>query len=63
MGRWGEASEVADLALFLALDAARFINGALIPVDGGETAGALLSHGQRGGSGADGGRDDGQGHP
>ncbi|WP_372784636.1 SDR family NAD(P)-dependent oxidoreductase [Phenylobacterium sp.] len=40
LGRWGEVSDVASLAVFLASDEARFINGALIPVDGGETAGA-----------------------
>ena len=39
-GRWGEASDVAGLALYLASDAARHMNGALIPIDGGETLGA-----------------------
>ncbi len=39
-GRWGEASDVAGLALYLASDAARHLNGALIPIDGGETLGA-----------------------
>jgi NAD(P)-dependent dehydrogenase (short-subunit alcohol dehydrogenase family) len=39
LGRWGEVSDVANLALFLASDASAFINGALIPLDGGETAG------------------------
>lgn len=40
LGRWGEISDVASLAAFLASDVARFLNGALISVDGGETAGA-----------------------
>ncbi len=39
-GRWGEAADVAGLALYLASDAARHVNGALIPIDGGETLGA-----------------------
>lgn len=33
--RIGEPDEVAKTAVFLASDAARFINGAIIPVDGG----------------------------
>ncbi|HEX3917286.1 MAG TPA: SDR family oxidoreductase [Caulobacteraceae bacterium] len=41
MGRWGEVDDVAELALYLASDASAFINGALIPLDGGETLGAL----------------------
>jgi NAD(P)-dependent dehydrogenase (short-subunit alcohol dehydrogenase family) len=39
LGRWGAISDVANLALFLASDESSFINGALIPLDGGETAG------------------------
>lgn len=35
MGRWGEPEDIAGVALFLASDAARFITGATIPVDGG----------------------------
>lgn len=42
LGRWGEIADVADLALFLASDESRFIHGALIPLDGGETLGDLL---------------------
>jgi len=34
-GRYGQAQEVADLALFLAGDESRYIYGAVIPVDGG----------------------------
>ena len=41
MGRWGEIDDVVELALFLASDASAFINGALIPLDGGETLGAV----------------------
>ena len=39
LGRWGEITDVSNLAVFLASDAASFLNGALIPVDGGETTG------------------------
>lgn len=35
LGRFGEAAEVAGVALFLASDAASYITGAEIPVDGG----------------------------
>jgi len=34
MGRWAEASEIADAALFLASDAAAYISGITLPVDG-----------------------------
>lgn len=40
LGRWGEIEDVATLAVFLASDASAFIQGALIPVDGGEVLGA-----------------------
>ncbi len=35
LGRYGESSEVADVALFLASDASRYITGQTIRVDGG----------------------------
>ena len=34
-GRWGRPDEVADPVVFLASDAARFVHGAVLPVDGG----------------------------
>ena len=35
LGRWGTADDVAQLVVFLASPAAAYINGALIPIDGG----------------------------
>lgn len=35
--RFGEAYEVAELALFLASDEAKFLNGVIVPIDGGYT--------------------------
>lgn len=35
--RWGEASDVASLALFLASEESSFIHGNLVAIDGGET--------------------------
>jgi NAD(P)-dependent dehydrogenase (short-subunit alcohol dehydrogenase family) len=35
LGRAGEASEVAEVAAFLVSDAASYVSGAIIPVDGG----------------------------
>lgn len=34
-GRWGEPSEVAEAVAFLASPAASYINGVLLPIDGG----------------------------
>ncbi len=38
MGRMAEAIDVAEAACFLASDAAGYITGVALPVDGGETA-------------------------
>ncbi|MFN5142013.1 MAG: SDR family NAD(P)-dependent oxidoreductase [Burkholderiales bacterium] len=35
MARWGQPEEVADPILFLSSDAARFVTGVVLPVDGG----------------------------
>ena len=35
LGRWGQPSDVAGAAVFLASPAAAFITGAILPVDGG----------------------------
>ena len=35
LGRWGEPADVVGPVLFLASDAARFITGVVLPVDGG----------------------------
>ncbi len=37
LDRFGDASEVADLAIFLASDEAKFMNGSCIAIDGGYT--------------------------
>ena len=36
-GRWADMDEIADTAVFLASDRARYINGSRIVVDGGMT--------------------------
>lgn len=36
LGRFGEKREIAELALYLSSDAAAFITGTVIPVDGGQ---------------------------
>jgi NAD(P)-dependent dehydrogenase (short-subunit alcohol dehydrogenase family) len=38
MGRWGTAQEIAEPAVFLASDAARFVTGQALVVDGGLSA-------------------------
>jgi NAD(P)-dependent dehydrogenase (short-subunit alcohol dehydrogenase family) len=35
LGRWGKPDDLAGPALFLASDAARFVTGVILPVDGG----------------------------
>jgi NAD(P)-dependent dehydrogenase (short-subunit alcohol dehydrogenase family) len=35
MARWGEPDDVASVVLFLLSDAARFVTGVVLPVDGG----------------------------
>lgn len=42
LGRLGEPADIGDVVVFLASDAARYINGANVPVDGGTTQ-ALLA--------------------
>jgi NAD(P)-dependent dehydrogenase (short-subunit alcohol dehydrogenase family) len=39
LGRLGKTEEVADAALFLALDGSSFITGVVLPVDGGNSIG------------------------
>lgn len=34
-GRWGAAEEIADVIVFLSSEAARYVTGACLPVDGG----------------------------
>ena len=34
-GRWGEASDIAGAAVFLASPAAKYVHGTILPVDGG----------------------------
>ncbi|MEO7402184.1 MAG: SDR family oxidoreductase [Burkholderiales bacterium] len=35
MGRWAEPAEIADPILFLCSDAARYVTGSVLAVDGG----------------------------
>jgi 2-deoxy-D-gluconate 3-dehydrogenase len=34
-GRWGTPDDLAGAVVFLASDAARYVHGAILPVDGG----------------------------
>lgn len=47
LGRAGEAWEVGELVAFLASDAARFITGAEIAIDGGWTSGSQATEARR----------------
>ena len=38
IGRWADTAEIADPVLFLASDAARYMTGTVMPVDGGYTS-------------------------
>ncbi len=38
LGRWGTPADVADVIAFLLSDDARYVTGAVIPVDGGYLA-------------------------
>ena len=38
MARWGKADDVAGVVMFLVSDAAKYVTGAIIPVDGGYQA-------------------------
>ena len=38
MARWGNPEELVGPVLFLASDAARFVTGVVLPVDGGYSA-------------------------
>ena len=39
MGHMGQTSDIGDAALFLASDAAKYITGVVLPVDGGNSIG------------------------
>lgn len=44
LGRWGQKSDVAELAVFLCSEAARNITGALVVSDGGQTVSGSAAH-------------------
>jgi NAD(P)-dependent dehydrogenase (short-subunit alcohol dehydrogenase family) len=39
MGKLGDPADVAEAALFLSSDAAKYITGVILPVDGGNSVG------------------------
>jgi NAD(P)-dependent dehydrogenase (short-subunit alcohol dehydrogenase family) len=43
LGRMGTVDDIADVCMFLASDAARYVSGVVLPVDGGWTAGGMMS--------------------
>jgi NAD(P)-dependent dehydrogenase (short-subunit alcohol dehydrogenase family) len=43
LGRFADKSEIADLALFLCSDSARFITGTVMVCDGGQSLGSMFS--------------------
>lgn len=43
LGRFAEKKEIADLALFLCSDSARFITGTVMVCDGGQSLGSMFS--------------------
>jgi NAD(P)-dependent dehydrogenase (short-subunit alcohol dehydrogenase family) len=47
LGRIGEAEDIAEAVLFLVSDAASFVTGAELVVDGGQTAGTILAQANR----------------
>ena len=41
LGRWGQAEDVAELAVYMASDRASFMTGSVVVLDGGQTVSAL----------------------
>jgi NAD(P)-dependent dehydrogenase (short-subunit alcohol dehydrogenase family) len=47
LGRIGSAEEIADAALFLVSEAARYVTGHQLVVDGGLVVNGTVGHGRR----------------